>query len=86
MAIFIIASKSRSEGLSPELCCDLAELMISPDEDVESAGVPSDLRVITLFISDVSGTQNLQKNLKPELNPKNCKTAGKPDGFHSFKS
>ena len=74
------------------MCCDLAELMISPDEDVESAGVPSDLRVITLFISDVSGTQNPepdlnpQKNLKPELNSKNCKTAGKPDGFHSFKS
>ena len=52
LAIFIIASKSRREGLSPELCCDLAELMISPDEDVESAGVPSDLRVsIVVFFS-----------------------------------
>ena len=43
LAIFITASKKT--GLTPELCCELTELMICPDEDVESAGVPSDLRV-----------------------------------------
>jgi hypothetical protein len=28
-----------------DLCCDLAELMVSSDHDVVSAGVPTDLRV-----------------------------------------
>ena len=33
-----------------EFCCDLAELMISSEEEeVESAGVPSQLRVSTVF-------------------------------------
>ena len=28
-----------------DFCCDLAELMVSPDQDVLSAGVPTELRV-----------------------------------------
>ena len=53
--IFMVAS---NEGLDfdTDLCLDLAELMISPDQDVLSAGVPHELRVkidnFTISIKD----------------------------------
>ena len=46
IVVFMAAS---NEGLEfdTDLCVDLVELMISPDQDVLSAGVPHELRVCT---------------------------------------